>query len=73
MKHTLRARACDHLLFGVADFCSCCRRPVVELMMTVWRFLFHKWYAIWNGFENACRIVQPEIEIKCVETYFFLV
>ena len=25
---------------------------VVELMRTERRFLFDKWYAVWNGFEN---------------------
>ena len=29
----------------------------------------YKWYAVWNGFENPWRIVQPGIEIECDETY----
>jgi len=38
-------------------------------MMTEWRFLFYKWYAVWNGFENSSWIIQPGIEIECDEIY----
>jgi len=38
-------------------------------MTTEWRFLFFKWYAVWDSFENPWQIVQPGIEIECDETY----
>lgn len=40
MKRTLHTKACEQLVFGVADICSYCRWPVVELMTTECRFYF---------------------------------
>jgi hypothetical protein len=33
-------------------------------MTTELRFLFYKWYAVWNGFEIPERIVQPGKEVE---------